>query len=88
MPKVTLDMAAFKALASDKAERNITSLENFSFKADGWNISGIWRKDWTLLDIQCLNSGKKDAVLSLIFPSMGPDKVKRFNLSGKNSEYK
>ena len=73
---------------SPDIKRNITSLEDFNFKTDGWSVSGKWRKDKPLLDIQCRNSGKKDAVLSLIFPSMGPDKVKRFNLSGKKAEYK
>ena len=67
---------------------NIASLEDFSFKADGWSINGKWRKDKPLLDIQCRNAGKEDAVLSLTFPSMGRDEVKRFNLSGKKAEYK
>ena len=76
-----------KAVASDAVKCDVTFLEDFNFKAGGWSISGKWQKDKPLLDIQCRNSGKADAVLSLTFPAMGRDEVKRFTLSGKKAEY-
>ena len=63
--------------------RNLAPAQDFSFVASGWRVIGKWRKNWQVLDIDCAALGKEDAALSLSFPQMGRDDVRRFALSAQ-----
>ena len=60
--------------------RNVTDLRGFDFTAFGWHVAGTWRQGWQVLDVVCDAEGDSDAALSLTFPQMGREDVRRFPL--------
>ncbi len=73
--------------AEPSLQENIISVQDFSFITFNWQITGKWNKRVEIFEIDCTAFGTTDAALSLTFPQMGRDDIKRFSLSAENKTY-